>query len=353
MASEFQTVDADTEEARDTILEIRDANVTYEMGRGQARVLNDVDLDIYRGEVLGIVGESGSGKSMFASTLLDSVEEPGIASGEVRYYPAEGDPVNVLDLDNSDLKRVRWEEIALVSQGAMSSFNPVKPIRTHFEETLAAHNADEDAGMERAREIMRDLNLDPEAILDSYQHELSGGQRQRALVALGLLLDPELLILDEPTASLDLLMQRSILRLLLKVKDEYDLTLVIISHDMPVVSGFADRLGVMYAFEFAELGETEAVMRNGGHPYTRALIRSTPDLDAPVDEVTTIKGDSPDPVNIPSGCSYHPRCPISQQRCQVEDPELLELESGQEVACFYPDQARRELDVPISEGDHR
>jgi oligopeptide/dipeptide ABC transporter ATP-binding protein len=349
MSSEYQTFGDDASGDEDTILEIQGANVTFDMGRGQARVLNDVDLDVYRGEVLGIVGESGSGKSMFMSTILDAVEDPGIASGDVTYYPDEGEPVNVLELDKGDTRRLRWEEIALVSQDAMSSFNPVKPIRSHFEETLAAHNADEDEGMERAREVMRDLNLDPEEILDSYQHELSGGQSQRSLVALGLLLDPEILILDEPTASLDLLTQRSILQLLMKVKDEYDLTLIIVTHDLPIVSGFADRLGVMYAFQMAELGETETVLRDGAHPYTRALIRSTPDLESDVDDIVTVQGKTPDPVNIPSGCPYHPRCPLARERCQEEVPELLELEDDQEVACFYPDEARRELPIQLSE----
>ena len=348
MSSEYQVYDTESTPDEDTVLEIRDANVTYDMGRGQARVLNDVDIDIHRGEVFGIVGESGSGKSMFASTILDAVEDPGIASGEIMYYPEDGTPVDILDLGTRDAKRIRWEEIALVSQGAMSSFNPVKPIRTHFEETLSAHNADHDEGMARAREIMHDLNLDVDSVMDAYQHELSGGQRQRALVALGLILDPEVLILDEPTASLDLLMQRSILRLLMQIKEDYDLTLILISHDLPVVSGFADRLGVMYSFEFVEVGDTEDVLRNGAHPYTRALLQSTPDLDADVDDIKTIEGSSPDPVNIPTGCPYHPRCPIRKDRCEMETPDLVEAEGDNAVACFYPDEARRELSTPLS-----
>jgi len=339
------------QEDRDTILEVRDATVTYEMSRGQARVLNGVDLDVYRGETLGIVGESGSGKSMFASTLMDAVEEPGLLQGSITYYPEGADPVEITELEGGDTKRLRWEEIALVSQGAMSAFNPTKPIRTHFEETLSAHNADKDEGMDRARSIMRDLNLDPDDILDEYQHELSGGQRQRALVALGLVLEPEVLILDEPTAALDLLMQRSILRLLYNIKEEYDITLIVISHDLPVVSGFVDRLGVMYAFEFVELGETRDVMHEGAHPYTRALMRSTPNLAMGVDEITTIEGSTPDPINIVSGCSYSPRCPVADDRCSIEDPDLIELEDDHDVACFYPDRARDELPVKLSEDD--
>ncbi|WP_276255861.1 ABC transporter ATP-binding protein [Halomontanus rarus] len=352
----FETSESTVSEPRSSqepILEVRDANVTFRMGRGQARVMDDINIDIYRGETLGIVGESGCGKSVFASSLLNAVEDPGQLSGEITYYPENGEPVDLLELGTSDLKRIRWREIATVFQGAMSSFNPTKPIKSHFEETLEAHNEDKEEGMERTRGIMRDLNLDPERILETYQHELSGGQRQRVLLALSLLLEPDVIVLDEPTAALDLLMQRTILRLLHEIKDEYDLTLVFITHDLPVIAGFADRLGVMYAFDFVELGETEDVMRNGAHPYTRALIQSTPTLDMAIEDIQTVDGSSPDPINIPSGCSYHPRCPISDDRCEIEEPELLTFEEDQQVACFYPEKAKREIEIPLSGGESR
>jgi len=352
-----QASDATTGEPRpnrDTVLRVRDATVTYDMDRGQSRVLNDVDIDVQRGEVLGVVGESGCGKSMFAAALLDAVEDPGVLTGEVSYYPEDGEPVDLLELSKGDQDRVRWEEIAMVFQGAMSSFNPTTPIVTHFRETLEAHNADVEEGMERAEEILRDLNLDPDRILDTdtYQHELSGGQRQRALLALSLILDPEVVVMDEPTAALDLLMQRSILRLLHDIKDEYDLTLVIITHDLPVVSGFADRLGVMYAFEFVEIGETESVMYDAAHPYTRALLRSTPNLDMSLEDLDTVTGSSPDPINIPSGCTYAPRCPVADDRCEIEEPDLISMEASEHrTACFYTDQARNKVDIPLSRGE--
>ncbi|WP_276256671.1 ABC transporter ATP-binding protein [Halomontanus rarus] len=344
----------DPEQDRDAVLTVKNASATFNMDRGQARVLNDVHMDVYRGEVLGVVGESGCGKSMFASALLSSVEDPGLLHGEVTYHPPEGDSIDLTELNEGDLNRIRWEEIAMVFQGAMSSFNPTISIRSHFLETLESHNADKEAGMSRAKEILRDLNLDPERILDTntYQHELSGGQRQRALLALSLILDPEVLVLDEPTASLDLLMQRSILRLLYEIKDEYDLTLVLITHDLPVVSGFADRLGVMYGFDFVEVGSTKDVMYDASHPYTRSLLRATPNLDVPLDDIVTVEGSSPDPVNIPSGCSYHPRCPIADDRCEIETPEMTGLDADDHsAACFYTDRSKTQIPSSLSRGD--
>jgi oligopeptide/dipeptide ABC transporter ATP-binding protein len=323
----------------DAILELRDITVTFEMDRGVSRVIDNVDLDIARGEILGIVGESGSGKSMLASAMLDAVVDPGRLSGEVGFVPSDGNRFDVLNLTPRQLKKVRWEEISMVFQGAMSSFNPTMDVRGHFLETLEAHNEDENEGMERARELLSELYLDPERVLDSYPHELSGGMKQRALIALSLVLEPEVLIMDEPTASLDLLMQRSILSLLEKLKKEYELTLVFITHDLPLVANLADRLAVLYAFEIVELGPANEILLESTHPYTRMLLKTTPNLDAPVDTMQPIEGSAPDPVDVPPGCSYHPRCPLADSRCKNEDPSLNEVDADHAAACFHWEQA--------------
>jgi oligopeptide/dipeptide ABC transporter ATP-binding protein len=335
----------------DTILEVENAEVTFEMSRGRARVLDGIDIEIKRGETFGVVGESGCGKSMFGSSLLDAVEDPGVLTGSVTYYPEDGEPVDILGLNTRQTRQLRWKEIATVSQGAMNAFNPTANVRSHFKETLAAHNANKEEGMAHARELLQEVNLDPDRILDAYQHELSGGEKQRVLLALSLVLDPEILIMDEPTAALDLLMQRKILGLLHDLKDEYDITLLMISHDIPVVSGFADRIGVMYAFDFIERGDAESVLLDSKHPYTRLLLGSTLHLDTPVDEVQLIEGETPDPVNVPVGCPFHPRCPVSDDRCEESDPALVAEEEGDhEVACFYPDAARENIPVTIDYG---
>jgi oligopeptide/dipeptide ABC transporter ATP-binding protein len=336
------TVAADRR-VEDPILSVEDLRVTFGMERGQSRVLDDVTIDVGRGESLAVVGESGSGKSMFADALLDAVVEPGETSGEVTFHPEDGDAVDVLDLPDDELKRVRWEHLSMVSQGAQSAFNPSRRVRTHFEETLAAHGADHDDGMARARELLADVYLEPERVLDSYAHELSGGMKQRTLIALSLLLEPEVLILDEPTAALDLLMQRSIIRLLDDLKDKYDLTLVFITHDLPLVADLADRVAVLYAFEFVEVGPRLDVLRDAQHPYTRALLNATPNLDVPLSAMAPIEGASPDPVNVPAGCSYHERCPLADATCRERDPALDASTDGRRVACHHWQRAREEI----------
>jgi len=336
----------------DTVLSLENVNVTYDMDTGQARVLDDVSIEIRRDEILGTVGESGSGKSMLASSLLDAVPPPGVAGGTITYYPRDGgQPIDVLDLNTDDLKMFRWEEIAMVFQGAMSSFNPTMKIREHFRETIEAHEMDVVEQMEFARELLRDLYLDPDRVFASYPHELSGGMKQRALIALSLVLDPEVLVMDEPTASLDLLMQRSITNMLSNLRDEYDLTILFITHDLPLVAHLVDRLAVMYAFELIEIGDRDDVLLNGRHPYTRALLRSVPTIDTPVDEMETIEGKSPDPMNVPEGCSYHPRCPLAADICRNQNPEYHSIEEEHAARCFFWEDSEGAIPYTLGESE--
>ncbi|WP_137290410.1 oligopeptide/dipeptide ABC transporter ATP-binding protein [Natronorubrum halophilum] len=328
----------ETDSRLETILSCRDLSVAFHMDRGTSTVLNGLDIDIERNEIIGIVGESGSGKSMFASALLDAVVEPGVTSGTISYRPTEGPAVDVLDLSDDRLRRLRWEEISMVFQGALSSFNPTLKLRGHFVETLEAHDYDIGRGMERTRELLSDLYLDPERVLGSYPHELSGGMKQRALIALSLVLDPDVLVMDEPTAALDLLMQRSIVSLLSDLRDKYDLTMVFITHDLPLVTKLADRIGVLYAFELAEVGTTEEMLTAPTHPYTRALLNSTPDIESPLEEMRPIDGAAPDPVNVPSGCPYHERCPIATDDCATIKPVMEAASETHDVACHHREQ---------------
>jgi oligopeptide/dipeptide ABC transporter ATP-binding protein len=342
-----------TQTSSDPILEIRDASVTFDMDRGQSRVLDNINIDIGREEIVGVVGESGSGKSMFASALLDAVVDPGQLTGDITYYPQPGEPVKLLDLDERALRDLRWEEIAMVFQGSMSSFNPTLSIHDHFEETLSAHGASNEEGMERARELLSDLYLDPERVLDSYPHELSGGMQQRALLALSMVLEPRVLVMDEPTAALDLLMQRSILELLKEIQQKYEITLLFITHDLPLVAQLADRLAVMYAFEFVEIGPTTEIIENAAHPYTRSLLNATPNLNNDVAEMNPIEGTSPDPVDVPTGCSYHPRCPLADETCVTDDPPYHDITDTHQAACFHWEEAANAIPFTLTEEKSR
>jgi oligopeptide/dipeptide ABC transporter ATP-binding protein len=313
------------------------------MSTGSSKVLDDVNFDIQREEVIGVVGESGSGKSMFASALLDSVDDPGILTGEITYHPENGDPVDVLSLSESELKSVRWEEIAFVVQGAQSGFNPTMKIGDHFLETLRGHDADVEEGMERAYQLLEDVYLEPTQILESYAHELSGGQKQRALIALGLVLEPEVLVMDEPTSALDLLMQRSIVSLLAELQEEYALTIVFITHDLALVTDIADRIAVMYGFDIVDVGPSQQILTDSGHPYTRKLLNTVPSIESGNVQMNVIEGSAPDPVNVPEGCNFHPRCPLADQQCVDIDPELTASGDDQWSACHYSERARDEI----------
>ena len=341
----YATAESDTD--NDIVLKLEDVSVSFD--EGEAVVLDGVDFSVRRGETLGVVGESGSGKSMFASSLLDAVVEPGQVSGTVTYYPKDGDPVVVTDKSEEELKStVRWSELTFVVQGAQSAFNPTMAIKDHFTETFDAHDVPHREGLERAVEVMQDLYLNPEQVLNSHPHELSGGMKQRALIALSVVLDPEVLILDEPTASLDLLMQRAIISLLQDIKEKYELTMVFVTHNLNLISVIADRLGVMYAFEFVELGATDEILKNATHPYTRALLNSVPNLSGDVEDMSGIPGRAPNPKDVPSGCRYSPRCPVGDEQCATVAPDLEGAGGDHTAACHYPERSR--ADIPLHFG---
>ncbi len=313
------------------IISIKDLTVFYKGLRGYVHAVDGVTLDAYRNEVLGIVGESGSGKSTLALSILRILPQTAkIVKGSILF-----DGVDLAKAPESVLREIRWRRIAYVPQAALNALNPTLKISDHILETAKAHGIRDRKGvLEKAKQLFEMLRLDPKRVLNSYPHELSGGMKQRVTIALGLLLDPEVLILDEPTTALDVLTQRFILDLLKDLRRKINITMIFITHDIAIEADLADRVAVMYAGKIMEVGDVYQIFKAPKHPYTQALIRSIPSLIGSVEEMKPIPGSPPDLVNPPPGCRFHPRCLYAMDICKRKEPPLLEIERGRLVACW-------------------
>jgi len=316
------------------VLRAEDLSVVYKMPRGIARVVDRVTIDFRVGRVTAIVGESGSGKTMMASALMKLVPYPGKIEGRILFRSdLLGGVVDILKLSPKELRIIRWREIAMVFQGAQNSFNPTIKIKDHFLDTARAHGLDEKIALEKACKLLELVKLDPERVLESYPHQLSGGMKQRTLIALSLLLDPKVLILDEPTSALDLISQKVLIDLLKDIHERYHMTMIFITHDLPLIAGLAHYVAVMYAFKVVEFGPIDKIIRNPRHPYTVGLLKAIPPLRGELRFVKPIPGSHPDPVNPPPGCRFWPRCPLATDVCRKVEPKMVEVEKDHFVAC--------------------
>ncbi|AEA11648.1 oligopeptide/dipeptide ABC transporter, ATPase subunit [Thermoproteus uzoniensis 768-20] len=315
------------------LMEIRDLRVVYRMpDLGlEVKALRGVDLDVERGEILGLVGESGSGKSTLAHAVMRILKPPArLVSGKVIL-----DGVDILSLDQSVFDReYRWRRIAYVPQASQNALNPTMRVLDHFFDTGKAHGLGDRSEVERrARELVAMTGLDPERVLKLYPHQLSGGMKQRVLIALSLLLEPEVLILDEPTSALDVVTQAGILRAIKQVNKKLGVAIVFITHDVSLMPSLADRVAVMYAGKVVEVGPTDGVIYEPLHPYVSALISSIPSLYADVASVKPIRGEPPSMVEEIRGCPFWPRCPYVKEVCREREPALSSVDN-RKVACF-------------------
>lgn len=318
------------------LVSIRGLTVEFRIPRGILRAVDNVDLDIYEGEILGLAGESGCGKSVLAHSILKLVDINGyIKSGQVLFRGG----TDVLSLKPDELRRFRWKNVAVVFQGAMNSLNPVMRVGEHFVDTFLAHEKKEgrEEIFSRSNELLSQVRLDASRVLKLFPHEASGGMKQRTIAALAMLLRPDLLILDEPTGSLDVLTQKYMLRLLLDLHQKTGQTMLFITHDLAGIAEIADRTAIMYLGDIVEAGPTEEVFYNPQHPYTVALLKSIPSITGDISDVHPLPGPVPDPVNPPPGCPYHPRCPGCSERCREAKPERIYLGFGTFVACHRVD----------------
>jgi peptide/nickel transport system ATP-binding protein len=329
----------------DIILEVQDISIAYRSPRGRVRAVNHISFDLHKGEAIALIGESGSGKTTLSLALIRMLPATAeYTSGKV-LYTRDGMTRNVLELKSEDLRQFRWRDCAMVFQGAQNAFNPVLRIRQQFADTAAAHGKpDQEWIKQRTLELFKLVRLDPERVFDAYPHELSGGMKQRTLLALGVMLNPQIVILDEPTTALDILTQRAIIDVLNDMQKKLNFSIIFISHDLALAAEMADRVATMYAGEIVELGTTDDIFYRTLHPYTLGLIRSVPKLEHRQDELTSIPGNPPDLINPPTGCKFHPRCQFATEQCTRESPPLVTYESGHMAACWHTDkvvEARR------------
>jgi peptide/nickel transport system ATP-binding protein len=306
------------------VLQIKNLDVDYGIGESAVHAVRDVNLTLHRGEVLGLAGESGSGKSTLAYGLTRLLPPPGvITGGQVIYYPPDGPPVDVLDMNHTELRKFRWAETSIVFQGAMNSLNPVHKISVQLMDAIAAHepkstNASREA---RARELLKLVGIASDR-LEAYPHQLSGGMRQRVMIAMALALEPQVVIMDEPTTALDVVMQRQILGQLVELRERLDFSVLFITHDLSLLVEFSDRIAIMYGGRIVEEAPSSQLYRDPLHPYSQGLLRSFPALRGARRELSGIPGSPPDLRAMPTGCSFHPRCPRRFEPCDRDLPIL-------------------------------
>jgi len=318
----------------DKILEVKNLRLYYHTSKGAVRALDDVSFDLYKGETLGLVGESGCGKTTTGVALLKMPSPPGRIEDGSKIILAGRD---IMTLSEKEVRKtVRWEQVSMVFQGAMNCLTPVYTIGKQMMETLREHrDMDKKQAEELIKEYLGLVGLPPE-VMGRYPHEMSGGMKQRIVIATALFLKPKLVILDEPTTALDVIVQAQIINLLKKLKKTFDLSFIFITHDLSLEAEISDRICVMYAGKIAELGTNQQIYGKQGplHPYTEKLLQATPLLRKKVESLSYIPGTPPDLIDPPKGCRFHPRCHKVMDKCSQEEPPLLEIEPGHMVACW-------------------
>jgi len=312
------------------LLRIEDLKVYYYTRDGVVRAVDEVDFSMKKGETVGLVGESGSGKSTLGLAILKLVPPPGrIVGGKILF-----DGINLTELDERKMQKIRGKRISMVFQDPTTSLNPLMKIGDHLVETIMAHeNITREEAKERALKLLEDVGILPERFND-YPHQFSGGMRQRVGIALALALNPDLVIADEPTSSLDVIVQFQILDLMMKLKKLYNMGMILITHDISIVPGIADKVALMYAGQLVEFADINSFFDDPLHPYAEALLDSIPNIQLADQKLKYILGTPPDLINPPRGCRFSPRCPYAVKKCKEMEPPTIHIGPDRLVKCF-------------------
>jgi peptide/nickel transport system ATP-binding protein len=311
------------------LLRVEDLRVEYLTEDGRIRIVDDVSFTVRRGEIVGLAGESGSGKTTIALAILRLLRAPAaITGGRVLF---EG--TDLLDLDDEGMRRLRWRKIAMVTQSAMNALNPVIRIGEQLADAIEVHErVSRKLAMDRAKDLLDRVGI-PVARLRSYPHELSGGMRQRVVIAMALALEPPLILMDEPTTALDVVVQREILTEIAELQARIGFSILFITHDLSLMLELCTRIGVLYGGRLAELATARRIGESPRHPYTQALLSSFPDLHGAADRLIGIGGAPPDPRRPPAGCRFEPRCAQRLATCRTTQPATTTVADDHEVAC--------------------
>lgn len=319
------------------VLELENVSVVYESNSGPVQAVNDVNLKVYPNTIVGLIGESGSGKSTLANTIMRLLKNGArVTKGTVRVNGKD-----IYAMNKKDLREFRWKKMSMVFQSAMTALNPVMTIEKQIIDTLRAHRIGMSykEGRERAVELMRLVRID-EKYLKNYPHELSGGMRQRIVIAIAIALEPDLVIMDEPTTALDVVVQRSILNQIQELQAERGFAILFISHDFSLVAELADRVAIMYAGRMVENTDAKLLRKSvDHHPYTEGLLRAIPRLTHEEVEIEGIPGNPPNLLELPKGCAYHPRCPYAAQICREARPNKVQLGDYAVAECHIYNKA--------------
>lgn len=339
------------------LLNIDDLRVYFHSTRGEYKVVDGVNLQVSRREILGIAGESGCGKSTVVEAIMRLIRPPGyVKSGTITFSPpGSGQPIDLLKLAEEPLRKMRWRSISYIPQGSMNALNPVMRLEAQMLDVMLEHSDyTKTAARSRAAEVLALVGLPPQT-LQAYPHELSGGMKQRAIIAIAMTLQPQLVVADEPTTALDVNVQRAVLEAVKNIKEQTGATVIFVSHDLAVHAEVVDRLAVMYAGRIVESDTVKRIFKKPLHPYSQRLLASIPRLGGPRVRQEAVLGQAPDRLNWPSGCRFHPRCPVAMDVCRQVEPPLLEVEAGHRVAChlYYEYDGQRTPQVPLVAEVHR